>query len=36
MKRQYKGIWKERWTVILRVRVVGRWKGKGEKYEETK
>ena len=36
MKRQYKGIWKERWTVILRVRVVGRWKSKGEKDVETK
>ena len=29
MKRQNKGRWKERWIVTLRLRVVGRWKGKG-------
>ena len=31
MKRQNKGKWMERWIVILRLGVVGRWKGKGEK-----
>ena len=29
MKRQNKGKWMERWLVTLRLRVVGRWKGKG-------
>ena len=36
VKRQNKGRWMERWRVTLRLRVVGRWKGKGEKDEETK
>ena len=36
MKRQNKGRWMERWIMTLRLRVVGRWKGKGEKDEETK
>ena len=36
MKRQNKGRWRERWIVILRLRVVGRWKCKGGKDEETK
>ena len=29
MKRQNKGRWMERWIVILRLSVVGRWNGKG-------
>ena len=36
MKRQNKGRWMGRWIVTLRLRVVGRWKGKGGKDEETK
>ena len=36
MKRQNKGKWMERWIVTLWLRVVGRWKGKGGKDEETK
>ena len=36
MKRQNKRKWMERWIVILRLRVVGRWKGKGGKDEKTK
>ena len=36
MKRQNKGRWMERWIMTLRLRVVGRWKGKREKDEETK
>ena len=36
MKRQNKGKWIERWIVTLRLRVVGRWKGKGGKDGETK
>ena len=36
MKRQNKQKWMERWIVTLRFRVVGRWKGKGGKDEETK
>ena len=36
MKRQNKGKWMERWIMTLRLRVVGRWKGKGGKNEETK
>ena len=28
MKRQNKGKWREKWIMILRLRVVGRWKGK--------
>ena len=36
MKRQNKGKWIERWIVTLRLRVVGRWKDKWEKNEETK
>ena len=36
MKRQNKGKWMERWIVTLRLRVVGRWKGKGGKDGETK
>ena len=36
MKRQNKGRWRERWIVILRLRVVKRWKGKGmKKVEES-
>ena len=30
MKRQNKGRWKERWIVILRLRLVGRWKVMGK------
>ena len=36
MKRQNKRKWMERWIVTLRLRVVGRWKDKGGKDEETK
>ena len=36
MKRQNKGRWMGRWIVTLRLRVVGRRKGKGGKDEETK
>ena len=36
MKRWNRGKWMERWIVILRLRVVGRWKGKWGKDEETK
>ena len=36
MKRQNKGRWMERWIMTLKLRVVGRWKGKGGKDEETK
>ena len=36
MKRQNKGRWRKRWIMILRLRIVGRWKGKGGKEEETK
>ena len=36
MKRQNKGKWMEIWIVTLRLRVVGRWKGKGGKDGETK
>ena len=36
MKRRNKGKWMESWIVTLRLRVIGRWKGKGEKEEETK
>ena len=36
MNRQNKGRWMERWIVTLRLRVVGRWKGKGGIGEETK
>ena len=36
MKIQNKGRWKERWIVILRLRVVGRWKGKVGEDEKTK
>ena len=36
MKRQNKGRWMERWIMTLRLRVVGRWKGKRGKDEETK
>ena len=35
MKRQNKERWMERWIVTLRLRVVGRWKGKGGKDEKT-
>ena len=35
MKRQNKGKWMKRWIVTLRLRMVGRWKGKGGKNEET-
>ena len=35
MKRQNKGRWMGRWIVTLRLRVVGRRKGKGGKDEET-
>ena len=31
MKRQNKGRLMERWIVILRLRVKGRWKGKGRR-----
>ena len=31
-----KGRWRARWIVILRLRLVRRWKGKGGKDEETK
>ena len=31
MKRQNKGTWMERWIVILRLRVMGRWIGKGRR-----
>ena len=36
MNRQNKGRWMERWIMTLRLRVVGRWKDKGGKDEETK
>ena len=36
MKRQNKGRWIERWIITLRLRVVGRWKSKRGKDEETK
>ena len=36
MKRQNKRKWMEIWIVTLRLRVVGRQKGKEEKDEETK
>ena len=36
MKRQNKGRWMEKWILTLRLRVVGRWKGKEGKDEETK
>ena len=36
MKRQNKGRWMERWIITLRLRVVGRWKSKRGKDEETK
>ena len=36
MKRQNKRKWMERWIVTLRLRVMGKWKGKGGKDEETK
>ena len=36
INRQNKGRWMERWIMTLRLRVVGRWKGKGGKDEETK
>ena len=36
IKRQNKGRWMERWIMTLRLRVVGRWKDKGGKDEETK
>ena len=36
MKRQNKQKWMKRWIVTLRLRVVGRWKGKGGKDEEAK
>ena len=36
MKRQNKRNWMERWIVTLRLRVMGKWKGKGGKDEETK
>ena len=35
-KRLNKERWMGRWIVTLRLRVVGRWKGKGGKDEETK
>ena len=28
MKRQNKGKWRERWKVIIRLKVAGGWKGK--------
>ena len=31
MKRQNKGRWMERWIVILRLKVMGRWIGKGRR-----
>ena len=35
MKRQNKGRWMKRWILTLRLRVVGRWKCKEWKDEET-
>ena len=35
-KGQKKGRWRERWKVILRLRVVGRWKDKVEGSEDMK
>ena len=36
IKRQNKWRWMRRWIMTLRLRVVGRWKGKGGKDKETK